>query len=55
MFMTWFMFSCVYHHLGMSQRAIIRNVISHVVKDYGENPKKDNLEIRFLKPEYPFN
>ena len=52
--MTWFMFSCIYHYLGMGQKAISRNVNSHVVKDL-LNPKKDNLENGFLKPEYPFN
>ena len=50
----------------MNQRANIRNVNSHVFKDYHMrvhvyskitcilNPKKDNLESGFLKPEYPF-
>ena len=37
----------------MSQRANIRMVNSHVVKDYVEY-KKDKLEHGFLKPEYPF-
>ena len=40
----------------MSQRAYIREVNSHVVKDYFEAiyNEKDNLENGFLKPEYPF-
>ena len=54
MFMTWFMFSCYYHCLGMSQWANIRNVNSLVVKHYVES-KKDTLAYGFLKPEYPFN
>ena len=47
------MLSCNYHRLGMSQTANIRDVNSHVVKNYAES-KRDNLENRFLKPEYPF-
>ena len=39
MFMTWFMFSCNYHCLGMSQWANIWNVNSFVVKHY-VGPKK---------------
>ena len=53
MFMTWFMFSCNYHCLGMRQWANIWNVNSLVVKHYVES-KKDNLAYGFLKPEYPF-
>ena len=53
MFMTWFMFSCNYYCLGMSQRANIRNMNSLVVKHYVEY-KKDNIEYGFLKPEYSF-
>ena len=43
----------IYHYLGMSQRANIRNVNSFVVQDSVEY-KKDNLDDRFLKPEFPF-
>ena len=39
MFKTWFMFSCIYHYLGISQRANIRNVNSRVVKDFNESEK----------------
>ena len=53
MLTTWFMFSCNYHSLGMSQWAKIRNVNSLVVKNYDEF-KKYNLGNGFLKPEYPF-
>ena len=54
MFMTWFIFSFIYHYIEISQRANIRNVNSYVIKDYVES-KKSNLETRFLKPEYPFS
>ena len=33
------MFSSIYHYLGMSQRANIRNVNSHVDKDCFESKK----------------
>ena len=46
MFMTWFMLSCIYQYLGIGQKANIRNVGSHVVKDYVESKKR--------QPEYPF-
>ena len=52
MFMTWFMFSCNYHCLGMSQWANIRNANSLVVKPYVES--KQRQPYGFLKPEYPF-
>ena len=39
MVMTWFMFRCIYHYLGISQKANIRNVNSRVVKDYNESKK----------------
>ena len=51
MFMTWFMFSCNYYYLGISQWANIRKVNSLVVK-HMLNPKEDNLAYGFLKPEY---
>ena len=53
MFMTWFMFSCNHHCLGMSQWANIQNVNSLVAKHYVES-QKDNFAYEFLKPEYPF-
>ena len=40
-------------HLAPHSGANIRNVNSHVVKNYVES-KKYNLEYRFLKPKYPF-
>ena len=48
MFMTWFMFSCNYNCLGMSQWANIRNVNSLVVKHCVES-KKRQLCIRIFE------
>ena len=51
MIMTW-LTSCIYHYLEMSQRADIRNLNSHLVKDY-VNFKKHNIGKWFLKLEHP--
>ena len=44
--MTWIMFSCIYniyYYLGMSQRANIWNLNSHVFKDFVESEIRQRI------------